>query len=368
MSNQQPNQPQYSEDNALVEFIQGARKYGNEIRKNWKLVLAIIAVCVSLALLRKFLSKSTYQADLSFMVNEDEGSKLSGLSTALENIGFGFGATNSEYNLEKIMELMRSRRIIYASLLEKDSVDGSYDFFANHLIDAYKLQEVWKKKKPHLQDLRFTHDSLEVFTRKENTGLVQLYKMILGQSGDPALLSSEILDLPAIMTMTFTSRNEEFSYKFVNVLFENLSRFYIEKTTEKQRETYELVATETDSIRQVLVDVEYQLAAFEDQNQGLVTNRAQLQKDRLSRELTILETMYGEAVANEEVAKFALRKRTPFIQPIDIPVAPLKRIQESLSKALIKGLILGLILSVAFVIGRLIFREITSSLPPEPQD
>ncbi|MBR9921808.1 MAG: hypothetical protein GYB31_13290 [Bacteroidetes bacterium] len=366
MSNQETEISQPNEKSAIIELTVASRKYFREVRKNWKLIGLIVLACVIVSILRAKFTKATFQADLSFMVNEDEGGKLSGLSTVLEDIGLGIGgAASSEYNLEKIMELMRSRRILEASLLERGEVNGREDIFANHIIEIYELHKEWDRNKPRLKGLIFTHDSIPLLTVQENTGLQVLYKMLLGSKGEPPLLKSEILDMPAILELTLTTRNEDLSYKLLKAIYSKLSDFYIEKTVEKQRETYQLVSHEADSIRDVLADKEFQLATFEDQNQSLVTKRSQLRKDRLEREILILSAMYGEAAANEEVAKFTLRKRTPFIQSIDIPRPPLKRIKPSLSSSFVKGLLAGLILGVVFVIGRLVYRETMKMIPQD---
>lgn len=365
MANNQSNQPFFTEDSALLELVVLVKRYGGEVVRSWKLILIVIACVVGLSLIRKFFIKTTYEAELTFMVNEDEGSKLSGFSTALENIGFGLGSTNSEYNLEKIMQLMRSKRIIYSALLTQDSMDGEFDYLANHVIRAYDLHNTeWKKRKA-VREFWFTHDSLEIFTRQENTALVLLFKKVMGSGGNEPFLSSEILDLPAIMEMSISTVNEDLSNLLVCAIYEKLSSFYIDKTTEKQRETYELVAAEADSLRQELVNVEYALASFDDQNQGLVGRRAQIRRDQLEREMLLLATIYSEAVKNQEVAKFTLQKETPFIQPIDYPVEPLKKTEESLVGSVSKGIVLGLILSVVFLLGRLFYRDVMAAIPKE---
>ncbi|MCB0704450.1 MAG: hypothetical protein KDC34_04035 [Saprospiraceae bacterium] len=362
MSSQKANPQPINDDNALLELILASRKFGGELVKNWRIILVFLAVFITLSLIQKKITKATYKADLSFMVNEDEGSKLSGLSTVLEDIGFGLGGTSSEYNLEKIMELMRSKRILYAALMERITVKGKEDFIANHMIEVYNLHKVWAKKKPKIKDLWFVHDSIPDFTIEENTAISMLYKMIIEDSDGGPLLKSEILDMPAIMTLTLTTRNEEFAYKTVQAIYEKLGGFYIEKTTEKQRETYELISTEADSIKAVLLSKEFDLANFEDRNQSLVGNRAILNKARLEREVFILNSLYAEAVVNEEVAKFTLSKKIPFIQAIDIPTAPLKKIQISFTKAIIKGFIAGLLLAMLFLIGRRVYRDAIESV------
>ena len=85
---------------------------------------------------------------------------------------------------------------------------------------------------------------------------------------------------------------------------------------------------------------------------------ARLKRERLEREISLLNVMYAESVKNREIAEFSLKNKTPFIKPIDLPFAPLKIIGVNWPLNLAYGLIFGLVLGVGFVVGRRIFRQI----------
>jgi hypothetical protein len=360
MSEQQPSiqtEHQRSEDEiTLKELIFKVREYLLEIVRNWKIVLLITLPILVYLLVVAFITPKKYSAELTFMVNEDESTQLTGAAEVFELLGVG-SASTSEYNLDKILELMASKRIIYPCLLTKGEVDGEEDFFANHIIREYKLREEWKREKPKLVDFTFTHDTLANFNRLENTALQLIYKKMLGKKDDPPMLTSFISENSGIMSLTLETLDEMLSKDLLIVIFNRLSQFYINQTTNKQRETYEKVSMETDSIRRVLKGVEYELAKFVDKNQGMIGQRSQVRKEQLERELFVLSTMYGESVKNEEISKFSLKNKTPFVQAIDLPVEPLKVIKKSKSKALLTGLIVGILLSSIFIIGRKIVRD-----------
>ncbi len=337
----------------LRDILSEALQAWEEIRSHPKTALGIIAGTLLLFLLIALFTPRQYEAKLTFMVNEDEGSKLGGVASLLESVGFG-GAANSDFNLDKIVELVHSRRVINRSLLDSFSIKGKKDLLANHIIDIYQMNKKWKRKKPKLQHFRFSSDSLEAFSLLENTALKEVYKYVEKGDGfmDP-LLSTSVSPEAGIMTITTTSRSQELSQGLALLLFQKLSAFYIQKTIEKQLSTYNELKQQVDSIAQVLHNKEYELARFEDRHQNLIPKTAQVRKERLEREIFILNTMYGEAVANKEVARFALKNTTPFVQPIDLPVLPLKVVQPSLSKTLTLGLFLGSLLAAIFLIGRM---------------
>ncbi len=353
MTNESFQTNRSADEVVLRDILNEALQWWKEIKAHPKTAIGIITGTLLLFALIAWLTPRQYEAKLTFMVNEDEGSKLGGVASLLESVGFG-GAANSDFNLDKIIELVHSRRVIYHSLLDSTSVKGKKDLLANHIIDIYQLHKKWKRKKPKLQNFRFTSDSLETFSLPENTALKEIYKYVeKGENWSDPLLSTSIAPEAGIMTIEINSLSQELSRGLALSLFRELSDFYINKSIEKQLATYNELKQQVDSIAQKLHRKEYELARFEDRHQNLVPKTAQLRKERLEREIFILNTMYGEAVANKEVAGFALKNTTPFVQPIDLPVLPLTAIQPSWPKILSLGLLLGSMLAAIFIIGRM---------------
>ncbi len=341
----------------LRDLLEQAADWWREIKEHYKLALGILAGTVLLLLGIAFFSGKQYEAKLTFMVNEDEGSKLGGIAGLLESVGFG-SVASSDFNLDRIMDLAHSRRVIYKALLDSVEVKGKRDLVANHLIEVYQLHKRWARKKPKLKDFVFRSDSLEAFGLLEHTALNEIYKYVdKGEGKIDPLLSTAMSPESGIMSTTITSRSQELSLHLALSHFQALSDFYIEKMVEKQRVTYEQVKEQADSIGRALRAKEYELARFMDRHQNLIPQTAQLRKDRLEREVFILNTMYAEAVQNKELAHFALKNKTPFVQAIDKPVLPLKVIQTSKLKTLVIGIFLGSLLAVVFIIGRMKVRR-----------
>ena len=355
MSIEGSNHPGYNNETdeiSLREIILQVQEYFMYIFRNWKVLVYFIVPLFFYLTYLAFVTPKKYTGELSFMVNEDEGSQLGGVAEVLESIGLAGGTTNSEYNLDKILELAKSRRILSIALMKKGIVNDEEDYYANHIIKNYELHKNWKRDKPNLVDFYFTRDSIPSFNRLENSAMKYIIGMLLGQQKDPPILSTAVLENSGIMSMEMVSVNEQLSVQLLNIIFRELSEFYIRQSTEKQRDIYEKVHQETDSLRMALISKEYELATFNDRHQGLITQRAQVKKDQLSREVFLLNTMYSEAASNEEVAKFTLKKKTPFIQAFDTPTVPLKLTKPSLAKNTLLALILGVIFGGLFLAGR----------------
>ncbi len=356
------NQPIIVDDEevSMKDLFEKGKEYFYEILRNWWLVLLIALPILAFFLYQAVTTPTTYKADLTFMVEEDAGPKLGGMANILGSFGLGGGTT---YDLDKIIELLKSRKIIQSALFEKTTIDGKEDYYANHLIRKYDYHEKWADDTTGIKNFLYVRDNIDAFTNPENRVLKILYSDIIGNpaEGKPSMLESEITVLSGILTLSFTSVDQNISVRFLKLLYEKLSKYYVDKTVEKSRETYELIKSKTDSIKGVLDSKEYQLANFKDTQRGLYLKTKQLKEMQLERDVRMLNVMYGESIKNLEMAEFALSNKTPFIQAIDLPIAPLKPQSSSILMAIITGLMIGGILGVGFVFIRKIFRDAFSA-------
>jgi len=354
--------PPIEEDEiTLKELIEKIIVYLKEIRKGFLIVLAIAALMGGYMFYKAYKTAVVFPAKLTFMLNEDTGGGASGVAAILGSFGFG-GGGGSSYNLNKILELSKSRNIIEDVLFTQATIDGKNDYYANHIIDKYKLHEKnWAKDTSGLSTFYFKRSSLDSFTRLENTALQSLYGMVLGGEGQPGLFSGSLTKESGIMTFNMVTVSEDLSIGFLNTLFEAISSFYIKKAVQKEQETVNLLKFKVDSVKSVLFGREAGLAHFEDSNLFLQEQTAALPKKRLNRDVQMLTVMYGEAVKNLELAQFALQNKRPFLQAIDRPIPPIKPQRESKLKSLIMGIAIGTVLASVFIILRKIIRDAMAS-------
>ena len=142
-----PQHPIYVEDDeiTLKDLILSAKEYSRNVFRNWWVVGLIAIPVVGIFALQTYFEKATYSASIEFMVNEDDGSGgLGGITGLLGSFGLGKGT--SKYNLEKILALAKSDKIVYPMLFDTITIDGSADLIANHLIRVYDLHEDWQYK------------------------------------------------------------------------------------------------------------------------------------------------------------------------------------------------------------------------------
>lgn len=352
-------QPSYNNEDeiTLKELILKLQEFWEELWRNKFWVIAIAGLLSAAFLVNAFLTKPQYAASLTFMVNEDEGGGGSGIGSILGQFGFGGGGKGGQYNLDKILELSKSRKIIREAIFAKATVNNKNDYLANHIIDFYDLHDNWYDDTTGLKNFYFEHDSIAIFNRTENAASTAVYNQIKGTENAASLLSSSYTESTGILILSMNTLSEELSIHFVDTLYSRLSKYYISRAIEPQTKTYNTLKQKTDSLMNRLQSVRYSIAKFSDTNRGLLDNTSSTKMEALRLDQTVTATAYGEAVKNLELADFTLRNETPVFQIIDPPLAPIKPATASKIRAIVIGGFLGGFLAALFFIGRKIVRD-----------
>lgn len=303
------------------------------------------------------------------MLNEDDGGSLGGFASILGQFGLG-GMSSPESNLDKILELSRTRTITQKAIFDSISLNNKSDFLANHLIESLEQQNKWASKGIlsfmgddgyNLADFRFQHDSFPAFTILENKALKKLHGYINGGEKYAGIFNSAYSELSGIMNFSITTNDPQLSIHTVNNLFDRLSDYYIEKTAGKQKRDFEIIQSKYDSITQRLASVQYTLAQFEDQHRGLFRKQDLLREKQLKGEEYKLATMVGEAEKQFQIAQLTLENKTAYIQLIDKPLLPLKPVNKGALYYFLVGGFIGGLLSCVYVILRKMYNSIMSN-------
>jgi len=341
----------------LKDLLFKIRDFFNEVLRHWLLVILITIPFVIFFIYKAISTPPTYTAKLTFMVNEDEGGGIGGAMAILSQFGFAGGRGGGKYNMKKILDLSQSRKIIEQTLFDSLTLDGNTDLAANHLIHLYDYHEKWKENETGLKDLTFSHNDISRFSRPENFAFLQLYRKIIGGENTIGLYGKSLNEETGIMTLNAESLSEPMTIHLLNSIYQHLGDFYIKKSVEKQENTLKVVQLKVDSIKKELARIEYTLANFRDSNRGTFTQKAKLKEQQLTRNAQILGLLYGESLKNLEIADFSLKNKTPFIQVIDEPIAPIPPNVQSPILAIIIGSFIGGFIAVAFIVIRKIIRD-----------
>lgn len=356
--NYNPAKGSGEQEMTLRDIILLFREYALEIwRKKWWIALCCLPF-IGWKAYEYSKSKVTYTAKVTFMIDDGKGGGL-GLGGILSTLS----GAEAEDNYDKIVALSKSMRIIGEVLMTKVTVNGKNDFIGNHLIDVEKVNdEIWAKQevkegRPSLNGFRFTRAEIDSFTTLEYSAVKHLMGLLNGSEHFAPIFTAGYDKKSGIMTFKVSCQTEEMSIVLLNNFYDVLSRFYIEKTVEKNSATYQIVKAKTDSIRRALNSIESRKAAFDDASHAVLLNVDKVPSQRYDREKQLLTLMYGESVKNLELANFALKSNTPYIQLIDKAVPPLLRNPVSRFKLLLTAIGMGVAFSISFIVLRKIFYD-----------
>ena len=361
MNNNNSNNEEYI---TLKDVFQSIANYWRYVlsKKWWILLISIIGgILFGLTAIN---SPKIYSEKLTFMMDEKSGEAVEGL-TRLSGL---FGGGQGNENLSKILELFESKKIIHNTLFDSIEIKGENDYLANHFLSQYGIEALvsdykkfgilykayWPRTLLDKPDFRFQHSNIDSFTNYESLVLRVLFDKVAGNEdiGIPRLLKSSMDEVSGIMTITMKSEKQEITLGVLNNIYKHLSEFFIEKSTEKQTKTYNIIKEKKDSILRSLKTAEYQLADFKDSNRKLVTVKGYLKQLRLEREATILNVMYAEAVKQMEATDFALKNKTPVVQIIDLPRKPIIPQQDKFIGKFRFGLLLTFAVAVIYFVLR----------------
>jgi len=355
---EQNNVPPYQDDEiTLKELIEKLLEFWRELwSKKWWIILITIPFLVYFGYKAKT-SVITYTAALTYTLSDGSGGG-GGLSGILGSFGLGKGG---KVNLDRIVELSRSRNIIQKMLFTKvvlDTLGDTPDYIANHLLTLYELDKEWTNENKDWTGFRFKSDSIKGFSSDELSALKKLHgKVVGGKDVKNPIFSNGFNEDTGILSMSSNTVNEDLSITICNEVFKQLKKYYELSSTKGGQNTFKFVEAKKDSILSLLKAKKFQLAKFEDSHRGLTDPTMLVQKSMIETEIQKLTLMYGEVTKNYEIADFSLETSTPDITIIDEPLPPLEPNAMSLLIELIKGGLLGGLLAAGFFIARKIVKD-----------
>lgn len=347
------------QDLSLKDMIVRVRDYALLLWKGRYLILVLALVAGALMYIRARLRPVTYNATFTFALNEGENLGYSSISGLLGQFGLG-GSSTGKVSLDKIVELSRSMRIVNAALFDKAAIGGEVDYLANHIIRVYELDKQWAKWDESYKGFRFRSDSLAGFSLHDNAALKRVYWFTVGGQ-KPGLVTCTYKTESTIFSLSSLTENEGLSLALTDRIFYHLSRFYIQQSSDKQKQTFDLVKAKADSIYERWTSSEYAISNMDESEGALWAPTDRTRKTIQGKQSNMYAIAYGEALKNLEIADYALKNSTPFIREIDRPFPPLDPMAPNRVRQLLLGLILGGALASAWLVGKKLVLEAIKS-------
>jgi hypothetical protein len=348
-----------SDDISIKELILNIRKWIAFIFSKWKIILVVMAAGGIAGYFYARSKDTLYQAESTFVLDEGKsgGSALSGL--AFLGMGGGDASVGLFSSTQNIIWLYKSRLMLHQTLLSQVNYGGKKRLLIDIFLDENGLR---KKIDPALlKNIDFKEgtpvDSL-------NAGQSNVMLACIGMlKGEEYLEILETNKAENLITISFKSRDEQFSKLFTEVLVNNVNQYYIATKTKKTNEEIKVLERKADSARMMLNANMYEVAssidAVPNANPLKMTLRVAPQRKKV--DVDAATAMYIELAKNLETRRMALAQETPLIQIVDGPVYPLNVIKPSSIKLAIMGALLFAFLTSALLILIKWYRNIMGS-------
>jgi len=341
---------QHNDEIQLKDILIKLSEYRAYFLTKKVIILSVSFLFFVIGIVIAFFSETKYNAELTFVVEEESrSSPLGSMSGIASQFGFDLGGNSSStFSQQNILELLKSRGVVVATLLQNAKVNSKNDLLIEHYLEINKVRETWIENED-FNGISF-HDKL-TYIHDSISG--NIWNSIIGDQ----LLIELQSDEANIINLSYTSIDEQYAKQFVEILIEEMSKMYTSHQTAQANNTLDFLQNRADSVFIELELVEEEFAKTKDINQRIVKASGRLKELQLMRRVEVLNTMYLEIVKNLELSKLTLLNQTPIINIIDKPILPLKEGKVSKLLGGILGGFLGGFLIVSFFIFRKLFKD-----------
>ena len=341
-------QPQETDEISLKELIQKAVEVIAYLKIQWwKLVLLGLLGGIGGFFYAKF-SKPQYTAKLTFALAES-GDKMGGIGSIASQFGVDLmgGGSAGAFSGDNLLELMKSRLLVEKTLLTAVDSAGKSKLLVNQYIDFNKP----KKPKPREYDdpipVYFTgKEEKQGFSLAQDSFLAKVSIDLVKKNLQVTKLEKKL----AIVSVSFTGKDQWFAKNFTQILTQNVTEFYVKTKTGQMRKNVMMMEHKVDSVKQALGRAMYGVASEVDGNQFLVRGVAKVPQAKKQLEIQVLSTMYGELIKNLELSRTMMAKDQPLIQLIDQPRFPLEKKKTSKLLAAIGGSFFTFFITVMYLL------------------
>ena len=302
----------------LIIIVNNAYKY---LLRKWLIILLIAILGGSLGILYAWLKKPQYIAVISFFSEADTKSGLGAYAGIASQFGFDIGgAQGGVFEGENLIELLRSKNLITKSLLTPVEA-GSKQLMIDKYLSDNEINKDWDKDKKY-RLVKFEQNLIQPDRIRDSI----LGKVVEGIAKGELNVQKRDKKLDLI-DVIMSSGNEYFSKRFVELLTSNAIQYYTEYKVKKARQNVDLLQKQTDSVRNILFGSITQVAEMSDVNVNPLRQIVRIGVQRRQVDVQTSSIVYGELLKNLELAKLSLRRETPLIQVVDLPILPLKKVK-----------------------------------------
>jgi uncharacterized protein involved in exopolysaccharide biosynthesis len=327
----------------LGNLFNSLLQFGSALRQRIRLFYLLVGVSLLLTATYYFIQKPSYEAKVSFILEEKSSSLSSGLSGIASSFGIDISSLSGGGTLfsgDNILDILQSRRILTEVLLSR--VDSSKGLTGATLADLYLAQGII--------NLPSNYDTLAFVNVLPGKVHTPMQDSVLGLMID-RLTQKEIVaerqnKKGSVIAFTVTTPNQQFSKLFAERVVAQTQQLYVNVKTGYMALNVAKLEAKADSILRRANDKSFQSANLQVLNANEAFRQATVPAELSQRDRLLNNTLYAEVVKNLEMARLTLASQTPVMQLLDTPVYPLVDKRKSLFKLLVMGLAAATVLFI----------------------
>ncbi len=315
------------------------------------LVFVVVGICCgALGVLYAAFDKAVYTAELTFTSENEASGNFSAYAGIAAQFGLDIGgSSNSAFEGENLMYLMRSRKMIEKTLFSTVDINSENILLINYYIRVHDFKLGGNKSEP-MRTITFTKD--EKPNNRDRDSILQ----VISKNITKALDIQKADKKTDIIVVRLKDTHELFAKLFVEELVNNVIQYYTDYKVKKIKQNVGILQRQTDSVRNLISGNIVDIAVSSDLNVNPTRQvvRTGVQKKQVDAQVN--SALYTELVKNLELSKLALRKETPLIQIIDTPMFPLEKKKMGWLKGFVLFGFVGVLFSFAFFVVKKIFQ------------
>lgn len=333
----------------LILKVRITRKY---LAGKWLIILIAAIIFAGLGVLYARWKKPVYVSSLTFVMQDTKS--MGGYAGLASQLGFDLGSFSGSsggvFDGDNIMEFLKSRLLVYQTLLSDTVRNGRRTTLADLYMDAYGWKKGAKAGIPFFPLDRNAGD----LTRGQDSVLDVLYSIIAKTNVDVVKPDKSL----GFIQVTTRTRDETLSQLFTVRLVKSAADFYIKTKTASAQDNVKRLQHQADSLLAALNNKTVAAAQVADLNLNPARRMALVNTELVSRDKSILLAAYSEIERNLEMAKMTLSRETPIIQIVDVPFLPLRVEKPKMLYCLVGGAMVGVFLTLIWLVFARIYKNI----------
>lgn len=319
-----------------IYFIKQITEFIKFCFKKWIYIVSIVFITGFIGATYNWLQKPKYIAELTFSLEDNSSGSLGGYANLAMQLGISLGNSSSGvFKGDNLFELMKSRFILEKTLLTKANLYGKNDLFINHFLNISKEGPDFVKR--NLLPAQYYSENRINYTLQQDSILNKIQEDFAKQYIGINRIDKKL----SIISLSVINQDQYFAIEFCKQLVNNLTTYYINTVTQKERADVDMLKHQTDSVRNLMTGAISDVAISNDLNVNPLKQIIKVPSQQRQLDITALSLAYGELMKNLALAKINLNRETPLIQIIDAPRPPL----INKKKGRMYGFILGAFLS-----------------------